>query len=239
MSLDVHVVFANWRALLDGTLITILLMLVVGTVSPVLAIPLAVMRDSGLRLFSVPIAVFSWFTRAVPTLVLLFFTYYGLPALGIFLDPLPSALAALIISALGYNIEFLRAGLLSVPKGQFDAARALGMSRFNMFRRVIFPQAMRVSLPAIFSNLTLNLKGTALAGLVSVPELTANVSGLISETYRPIELLGAAGVIYLALNSVLIRMQAHLEHRLNVRARACSPIMAELVAATHHVDDVV
>lgn len=218
--MNFSVVLTHWPILLEGTLLTLLLMAVVGTVAPLLAIPLAILRDSGITILAYPIAAFSWFMRAVPTLVLLFFAYYGLPALGIFLDPLTSALTALIISALGYNIEFMRAGLLSVPKGQFEAARALGISRFNMFRRIIFPQAMRVTVPPLFSNLTLNLKGTALAGLVSVSELTSRVSGLISETYRPIELLIAAAVIYLAINSLLIGLQGVIERRLDVRTRA-------------------
>ncbi|MFC0407145.1 amino acid ABC transporter permease [Roseomonas elaeocarpi] len=216
MRLDI--VLDNWLLLARGALTTVLLMLVVGTVSPLLAIPLALLRNSRVRSLAIPVAVFSWFTRAVPTLVLLFFCYYGLPFFGIFLDPLPSALLALVLSATGYNVEFFRAGLRAVPKGQYEAAAALGLPASVAFRKVIFPQALRIAVPALFSNFTLNLKGTALASLVSVPELSGAVQGLISDTYRPVEFLLAAGVIYLALNSVLIALQHLVERYLDVDA---------------------
>jgi len=218
--MNFDIVFASWKLLLQGTLTTVLLMLVVGTVAPILAFPLAILRGHKNPAIWLPIAAFSWMMRAVPTLVLLFFCYYGLPALGVYLDAVPSALLALVISALGYNIEFLRAGLLAVPATQFEAARALGIPRYQMYKRLILPQALPVALPPLFSNLTLNLKGTALAGLVSVSELTSVTSGLISETYRPIELLIAAGVIYLFLNSILILLQGVVERRFDIRGRA-------------------
>ena len=214
-----HIVLANWPVLARGTLTTIELMAVVGTLSPLLALPLAVARNSRRAWLAYPVATFSWFTRAVPTLVLLFFAYYGLPVVGIYLNPVPSALAALVFSAVGYNIEFLRAGLKAVPKGQREAARALGMPQGAMFRRIILPQALRVATPALFSNLTLNLKGTALASLVSVSELTGNTQGLLSETYRPVEFLIAAAVIYLGLNSILIAIQHRVQRYLDPAAR--------------------
>lgn len=222
--MDFAVVIAVWPALLKGLVTTIFLMLMVGTIAPILAFPLAVLRDGPNKFIAYPIAAFSWLMRAVPTLVLLFFAYYGLPALDIYLDPVPSALLALVISALGYNIEFLRAGILSVPKTQFEAARALGIPRVQMYRRIILPQALPVALPPLFSNLTLNLKGTALAGMVSVSELTSAVSGAISETYRPIELLIAAGMIYLALNSCIMELQRRAERRFDIRRKDLPPI---------------
>jgi len=217
--MNVAIVFQHWHLLLTGTLTTIGLMLVVGTVAPLLSIPLALARLSRRRWLSWPVAVLSWFTRAVPTLVLLFFAYYGLPVFGIYLNPIPSALAALIFSALGYNIEFFRAGFRAVPKGQYEAARALGMSRWAMLKRIVFPQALRVATPSLFSNLTLNLKGTALASLVSVAELSSNAQALLSDTYRPVEFLVAAAVIYLLLNSALIWLQRRVERHLDPAAR--------------------
>jgi His/Glu/Gln/Arg/opine family amino acid ABC transporter permease subunit len=220
-------------------LTTVLLMLVVGTVSPVLAVPLALARDSKRRRLALPIAIFSWVTRAVPTLSLLFFCYYGLPAVGVYLDPLPSALLALILSSIGYNIEFFRAGFRAVPRGQYEVARALGLSRWIMYRKVIFPQALRVAVPSLFSNFTLNLKGTALASMVSVSELSANTEGLIAETYRPIECLLAAAALYLVLNSVLIVLQKAMERYLGAgdapavtKARSSKPAVTKLKAAS-------
>ena len=213
--MNVAIVFENWEILARGALTTVLLMLVVATVAPILSIPLALARDSGIRLLSWPVAALSWFTRAVPTLVLLFFCYYGLPVFGIYLDPIPSALLALVLSALGYNVEFFRAGFRSVPAGQYEAGRALGLKPVPLYLKVIFPQALRIAVPSLFSNFTLNLKGTALASLVSVSELASEAQGLLSATYRPVEFLLAAAVIYLALNSVIIWLQKMAEKRLS------------------------
>ncbi len=199
--------------LAQGVLLTILLMVVVGTCAPLLALPLALGREYGPRWVRVAVNVFSWLMRSVPTLVLLFFAYFGLPALGIYLPPLLSAMLALVVSAMGYNVEFLTAGLRAVNPAQIEACRALRMTRWQMVWRVILPQALPVSLPPLFSNLTLNLKGTALAGLVAVPEFMATIAGLISETYRPIEFLLLAAAVYLALNSVLIWLQGVAERR--------------------------
>ncbi|EPX82177.1 amino acid ABC transporter permease [Salipiger mucosus] len=206
--------------LLKGIGTTILLMAVVGTAAPLLALPLALAREYGPGWASRGVTAFSWLMRAVPTLVLLFFAYFGLPALGIFLPPLISAMIALVISAMGYNVEFLTAGLRAVNPAMLEACRALGMTRGQMIRRVVLPQALPVAVPPLFSNLTLNLKGTALAGLVAVPEFMATISGLISQTYRPIEFLLLAAVVYLALNSAIIWLQGHVEDRLSPAGRA-------------------
>lgn len=202
-----------------GVGITVLLMLVVGTVAPLLALPLALGREYGPRWTGALVSGFSWLMRAVPTLVLLFFAYFALPAFGIFLPPVLSALIALVISAMGYNVEFISAGLRAVNPAQIETCRALGMSRLQMVRRVVLPQAMPVTVPPLFSNLTLNLKGTSLAGLVAVPEFMATISGLISETYRPIEFLALAAVVYLILNSVLIWLQGAIERRLGLQGQ--------------------
>lgn len=213
--------FAQYIPVLaKGIGITILLMCVVGTAAPLLALPLALAREYGPPWAGRLVSTFSWLMRAVPTLVLLFFAYFGLPALGIYLSPVVSALLALVVSAMGYNVEFLTAGLRAVPPGMVEACRALGMSRGQMIRRVILPQALPVAVPPLFSNLTLNLKGTSLAGLVAVPEFMATISGLISETYRPIEFLLLAGAVYLALNSVIIWLQSVAERRLSPTGRA-------------------
>lgn len=206
---------------------TIFLMAIVGTLAPLLALPLALAREYGPRWARWSVNTFSWLMRAVPTLVLLFFAYFGLPALGIYLPPLVSALIALVISAMGYNVEFLTAGLKAVPFGQIEACRSLGIKRGVMIRKVILPQAMPISLPPLFSNLTLNLKGTSLAGLVAVPEFMGTISGLISETYRPVEFLLLAGAVYLALNSVIIWLQGVTERAFNPAWRAEKAAAAE------------
>ncbi len=186
--------------------------------SVLLAFPLAVMRDGPVRALRWVAATFSWAMRATPALTLLFLSYYGLPQVGIYLDAVPAAIAGLTFSAAGYNMEYIRAGLRAVPATQYEAARALGMPAGMILRRVIVPQAIRTIMPPLTSNLTLVMKGSSLAGMVAVTELTGAGMALISETYRPFEVLIVIAAAYLALNGLLIRMQKTVERRLSFGA---------------------
>lgn len=217
--MNLAVITENLPLLLRGLGNTVLIAVATIILSTVLALPLAVLREGRFRLGGMLVAGYSWFARATPALAILFFTYYGLPSLGIFLEPIVAAVLGLTISAAGYNLEFIRAGLRSVPRGQTEAARALGIPPGHVLRRIVLPQALRVAVPPLFSNLTLVLKGSALASLVAVSELTGEAMGLIATTYRPIEFLTAIAVVYVALNSVLVAVQAAIERRLNVQGR--------------------
>jgi His/Glu/Gln/Arg/opine family amino acid ABC transporter permease subunit len=207
------VVAQNWPTLAAGTLNTVVVAGATIVLSVLLAVPLAIMRGAANRVLRSVATAFSWITRATPALALLFFAYYGLPAIGVYLEPLPAAILGLTLSAAGYNMEYIRAGLDAIPRGQYDAARALGFPFHTALRRLLFPQAMRVIAPPLVSNLTLVLKGSALASLVAVSELTGEGMALISFTYRPIEILLVVAAVYLALNSLLVLAQWAVERR--------------------------
>lgn len=208
------VITTNYEMFLQGTLSTVILVGITMLVSVAVAIPLALIRESKYKPLAIIAAAYSWITRAIPALVFLYFSYYGLPFWGVKLNPMAAAIIGLTLSAAGYNMEFFRAGFRSISKGQIEASRALGIPRFHTLRRIIFPQALRVTVPPLFSNLTLVLKGSSLAGLVSVGELTGSANALISYTYQPIEILLVVGLIYLMLNSILVLVQRSIERRL-------------------------
>ncbi|SEQ21985.1 polar amino acid transport system permease protein/cystine transport system permease protein [Faunimonas pinastri] len=212
------VVTGNAGLLAAATLNTVAIAATTIVLSVVLAFPLALMRDSRVAPLRVIAGIYSWTTRAMPTLALLFLAYYGLPELGIYLDPVPAAVAGLTVSAAGYNMEYIRAALKAVPRGQYEACRALGIPFPLALRRLILPQAMRILLPPLSSNLTLLLKGSALASLVAVNELTGQAMALISDTYRPIEILIVVAVVYLALNGVLVAVQKGVERQFRLPA---------------------
>jgi His/Glu/Gln/Arg/opine family amino acid ABC transporter permease subunit len=211
--MDWTVVTSNLRLFWEATLMTVVISVATIVLSVILAFPLAILRDSRLAPLRWLTAFYSWMTRAFPALTLLFLVYYGLPQVGIYFDPLPAAIIGLTVSAAGYNMEYIRAGLRSVPATQFEAARALGMPVGMALRRLIIPQAMRVILPPLTSNLTLLLKGSSLASLVAVTELTGQAMALISYTYKPIEILVVVGIVYLLLNGVVIAIQKLVERR--------------------------
>ncbi len=210
----------NWSIVTDNaglfahaTMLTVSISLATIVLSVLLAFPLAVMRDLPIPPLRAAVATYSWVTRAMPALTLLFLAYYGLPQFGIYLDPIPAAILGLTVSAAGYNMEYIRAGIRAVPATQYEACRALGMPLVMSLRRVIIPQAMRTILPPLTSNLTLLVKGSSLASLVAVSELTGEGMALISFTYQPVPILITIAIIYLALNTVVVSIQAMVERR--------------------------
>ena len=162
---------------------------------------------------------YSFFARAAPVLALLFALYYGLPRFGIYLEPVPSALIGLIFASTAYNLEFLRSGFESIPSGQLDAAKALGLRPFATYWKVMIPQAYRLAAPSLFSNAIQMVKGSSLASLVAIDELTAASTVIISETYKAIEVLLVVSVFYLVIAAVIIALQYLYESRQSTRRR--------------------
>ncbi|CAN7699258.1 amino acid ABC transporter permease [Aminobacter sp. LjRoot7] len=207
------------QMLLDGLVMTLLISVVVIIVSNILALPLAIYMQRPKGAFRRAIIGYSFFARAAPVLALLFALYYGLPRLGIYLEPVPSALIGLIFASTAYNLEFLRSGFESIPLGQLDAAKALGLRPFATYWKVMIPQAYRLAAPSLFSNAIQMVKGSSLASLVAIDELTAASTVIISETYKAIEVLLVVSVFYLVIAAVIIALQYIYETRQSARRR--------------------
>ncbi|NLS17756.1 ABC transporter permease [Rhizobium sp. P40RR-XXII] len=205
----------------------------------ILALLLALARLSG-------IAVLDWFARlyvfvfrGTPLLVQIFLIYYGLgqfPTIrhSIFWpflrDPYWCAVLALTLNTAAYASEIIRGGLLSVPQGQIEAARACGMHRFLMFRRIVLPLAIRQALPGYGNEMISMVKATSLASIITLMEVTGVAAKIISETYRAIEVFVVSGAIYLAINFVLTRLIQFAEYRLSPHLRAPLPVVRESAA---------
>lgn len=207
------------QMLFDGVVMTLLISVVVIIVSNLLALPLAIYMQRPKGAFRRVIIGYSFFARAAPVLALLFALYYGLPRFGIYLEPVPSALIGLIFASTAYNLEFLRSGFESIPSGQLDAAKALGLRPFATYWKVMIPQAYRLAAPSLFSNAIQMVKGSSLASLVAIDELTAASTVIISETYKAIEVLLVVSVFYLVIAAVIIALQYLYESRQSTRRR--------------------
>jgi octopine/nopaline transport system permease protein len=191
----------------------------------ILAFVLALARRLENPIIDWPIKSFVALFRGTPLLVQIFLIYYGLgqfrPALqamglwSLFREPYWCAILALTLNTAAYGSEILRGGLLSVPKGQVEAALAQGMSPLLVLRRIILPVAIRQALPAYGNEIILMIKGTSLASIITLMEITGVAYGIISQTYRAIEVFACAGAIYLALNFLITRALAAIEHRLS------------------------
>jgi polar amino acid transport system permease protein len=150
--------------------------------------------------------------RAMPILVLLILIYYALPFVGIRFSSFTSATLALSMVLAAFTAEVLRAGIESIPRGQFEAASALGLPFWTAMRKVILPQALRVVVPPLTSNCVSIYKDTALASVVAMPDLLKQATDAQALMANPTPLIGAA-VIYLAFLWPLVRLVNHLEER--------------------------
>ncbi|WP_087001326.1 ABC transporter permease [Rhizobium sullae] len=207
----------------------------------ILALGLALARLSG-------ILVLDWFARfyvfvfrGTPLLVQIFLIYYGLgqfPAVRhsllwpLLREPYWCAVLALTLNTAAYASEIIRGGLLSVPHGQVEAAKACGMPQLMLFRRIVMPLAIRQALPAYGNEMISMVKATSLASIITLMEVTGVAAKIISETYRAIEVFIVAGTIYLAINFLLTRLIQLLEYRLSPHLRAPPPSVPAASAAT-------
>ncbi|HEV2898954.1 MAG TPA: ABC transporter permease [Pseudaminobacter sp.] len=195
----------------------------------VIALSLALAQLLKKPLIDWPIRSYVAIFRGTPLLVQIFLIYYGLgqfrPFLqqvglwGLFREPYWCAILALTLNTAAYGSEIMRGALQNVPQGPIEAAKALGMKRIQVLRLVVLPLALRQALPGYGNEIILMIKGTSLASIVTLMEVTGIAQGIISQTYRAIEVFVCAGAIYLALNFAVTRALAALEHRLSRHLR--------------------
>lgn len=154
-----------------------------------------------------------WIIRGTPLLVQLFLIFYGLPSIGIVLDAFPAALIGFTLNVGAYTSEIVRAVILAVPKGQWEAAYSVGMTWGQAMRRTVLPQATRIAVPPLSNTFISLVKDTSLAAAITVPELFRAGQRIVATTYEPLILYIEVALIYLAVSSVLSWLQGHLERR--------------------------
>lgn len=197
----------------------------------VLALVLALAQQGDHPAAVWPIRAFVAVFRGTPLLVQIFLIYYGLgqfrpslQAVGLWWlvrEPYWCAILALTLNTAAYGSEILRGAIRGVPRGLVEAASAFGMSRLLTLRLVVLPLAFRQAIPSYGNEIILMVKGTSLASIITLMEVTGIAQGLISQTYRAVEVFLAAGAIYLMLNFTIIRALNALELWLTpYRARA-------------------
>ena len=209
--------------LVGGTWITLKLVFVTMVAGMILAIPLALARNAKSKLLSAPAYAYIYFFRGTPLLVQLFIIYYGFsqfeglrnsPLWVFFGDSYWCSVLAFTLNTTAYVGEIFRGAILSVNKGQIEAAVSMGMSRFQIYKRIIGPQAAAIALPGYSNELVLSMKGTSLASTVALLEITGVTRNLIAETFMPMELFLIAGILYMILSALFIGILTIAERRL-------------------------
>lgn len=196
------------RLTLGVSLSALLLSVVFGTL-------LGVIRSIGLPVLGALGNAYVELVRGIPLIVLLSVVYYGLPALGLTLGGFPSAVLALGLYSAAYTSEIVRGGLSSVPTGQLEAARSLGLSRVQSLRFVVLPQAWRVALPALGNEFVSLILGSSLASAVTLQELFAAGKYITNATYRQFEVYAVLALVYFLLTFTLTRLVRLAERRLS------------------------
>lgn len=200
--------------LVEGLAATLVLGLSAFAVGAVLGLALALMRlSSRAAVRWLAIAYVSVF-RGTPMLVQILLIYFGLPQLGITLEPIPSAIIALSLNAAAYLSENFRSGILGVDKGQREAANSIGMTSWQALRRIILPQAVRIATPSVGNRFIALMKDTSLASVVTVVELTRVAERVGASTFRYIEMFVLVALVYWIVNTLLSVGQETLERRL-------------------------
>lgn len=211
--------------MLSGVLTTIELMVCALIVGLMLAFALTIVSLSHRWYLRFPIGLFTFFIRGTPLLVQIFIIYFGLgqfewlratPLWDILRQPFACAVIAFALNTCGYTIVILKGAIHCVPEGEVMACHALGMSKWQMMRRVILPRALRTFLPAYSNEVIMILKGTSLASTITILDLMGVTNQIIAVTYATIPLLMMAGLFYLILNSMIIGIFKWLEKKTNV-----------------------
>ncbi len=194
-----------------GALLTVELSAMAMVLSLILAVIGAFLRISGPKPIRLAIATYVEVIRNTPFLVQIFMLYFGLPTLGVRLDANEGALIALVLNGSAYTIEIVRAGIESIGHGQTEAALAVGLHRFQVFRLVILPQALRAVVPPLGSQFILLMLNSSIVSVISADELTAMAQDVQSRTFRPFETFIVATLIYLVLSLIFSGAFAAIE----------------------------
>ncbi len=222
----------NWEVIIkwlprlaQGATLTLELLAIAVILGLIIAIPLGIARSSQRWYVQALPYGYIFFFRGTPLLVQLFLVYYGLAqfdavknsSLWPYLrDPFWCTALTMTLHTAAYIAEILRGSLQAIPRGEIEAARALGMSRATAMIHILLPRAARIGLPAYSNEVILMLKASALASTVTLLDITGMARTIIARTYMPVEIFFAAGVFYLVISFVLVQGFKLLERRLRV-----------------------
>ncbi|QIG48469.1 amino acid ABC transporter permease [Nordella sp. HKS 07] len=217
MNFDWNIVWSSLPRLLDGAWMTIWL----ACVTMLLAIPgglaLALLRLSGIKPLAMAATAFVEFFRATPLILQIYWVYYVLPAyFDIQLSQIATAIVGLVCNISAFNSETFRSGIVSIRQGQWNAGLALGMSRLDVFFRIVAPQALMRVLPALASTWVSLFKDTSLVSIIAVSELSYVALQIRAETYRILEVLTAMAALYWLMGYPQAKLVDWIHHRFKV-----------------------
>lgn len=222
MIFDYAIVWENLPLYFSGLLVTLKLLAISLLIGLLFAVPLALMRVSKQPAVNLPAWLYTYIIRGTPMLVQLFLIYYGLAQFeavrsSVFWPWLSNAsfcaCLAFAINTSAYTAEILAGSIRATPHGEIEAAKAVGMSRLKMYRRILLPSALRRALPQYSNEVIMMLQTTSLASIVTLVDITGAARTVYSQYYLPFEAFITAGLFYLILTFILVRLFKMAERR--------------------------
>ena len=198
-----------FKILIPGITVTIPLTVLSFSIALVIAVAVALVQFAQVPVLTKLARLYIWIIRGTPILVQLFVVFYGLPGVGILIEPFPAAVLVFSINEGAYGAETIRAAL--------ESGQCVGMTYMQIMRRIILPQALRTAFPTLANSLIAMVKDTSLAANITVTEMFMTTQRIVARTYEPLALYLEVGLVYLLFCTVLTRVQAWGEKMLNRR----------------------
>lgn len=202
------------KILISGIRFTIPLTILSFLLGVVLAFIIAIIQYKNVKVLNTICRFYIWIFRGTPLLVQLFIVFYGLPNIGIVLPPFTAAVIVFSLNEAAYAAESIRAALISIDKGQLEAALMVGLTYKQSIQRIIIPQALRTVFPVLFNEVISMVKDTSLAANITVAEMFMTTQRIVARTYEPLILYIEVGILYLIFSTILAYIQRKGEIKL-------------------------
>lgn len=207
------------KILLPGLMVTIPLTVLAFSLAMAIAVAAALVQFARVPVLTQLCRFYIWVFRGTPLLMQLFVVFFGMPRIGITIEPFPAAVIVFSLNEGAYCAEIVRAALESVPAGQLEAGYCAGMSYLQTMRRIILPQAMRTAFPSLSNSLIAMVKDTSLASNITVTEMFMATRTIVAATWEPLALYIEVGLVYLLFSTVLTKLQSIGEKKLGAYQR--------------------
>lgn len=207
--------FQSLPLLARGTVTTLYLSAAAVVLATALGVVLALLQLYGGFILRALVEVYLYLVRGVPLLVLLFAMYYALPYANVRIEPFTGGILVIGIYFAAFMTEVFRGAVLSVPKGQWEAARAVGLTTPRILLEVVLTQAVRVAGPPFINTCIMVVKGTSLVAIIGLADVTFIGKQIVERTLAPFEIFGAVALVYFVICFALSRLGRYLEGRVN------------------------
>jgi len=208
-----HLIVRSLPVLATGAVLTMKFAVASMVLGLLLGLVVAIARIGNNRVLSAVAQGYVSLMRGTPLLVQMFVIYYGLPDIGIALEPTSAGILTLTLNAGAYLSESMRGAILGIGAGQWAASHSLGLTHMQTLRYIVCPQALRLAVPSLGNTLISLIKDTSLVSVITVTELLRSTQEIIAATFRPLPLYLAAAAIYWVLSTLLSRLQVRIERR--------------------------